>query len=193
MKSKFLSPFQGGPQKGKGQSKRFRINDEIRIPEVRVLDPEGKMLGVFTRNKALQMAEEHELDLVEISPHAKPPVCKIIDYGKFLYELQKKEKQQRKNQQQQQMKEIRFKWRTATHDFNFKTRHAKEFIKDGNKVKGTVMFRGREITHHEIGKDLLKKFIAELEDVAKVDQPLKFEGRNLTVVMAPDKSKVKKK
>lgn len=193
MKSNFSHSHSGPPFRGNKNKNRHRINDDIRVPEVRIINPEGKMLGIFNRNKALKMAEEFEMDLVEISPNAKPPVCKIIDYGKFQYELQKKEKQQRKNQQQQQMKEIRFKWRTATHDFNFKTRHAKEFIKDGNKVKGTVMFRGREITHHEIGKELLKKFIEELEDIAKIDQPLKFEGRNLTVVMAPDKAKAKKK
>lgn len=135
------------------------------------------------------MAEEAELDLVEIAPKAKPPVCKIIDYGKFLYEIQKKEKQQRKNQQQSQMKEVRFKWRTAEHDFNFKTRHARDFIESGNKVKASVMFRGREITHQEIGRELLKKFVEEMKDVAKVDVPIKFEGRNLSVILAPIKSK----
>lgn len=149
------------------------------------------MLGVLTRAEAMKMAEEKEMDLVEIAPQAVPPVCKIIDYGKFLYELQKKEKLQKKNQQQQQMKEVRFKWRTATHDFNFKVKHARAFIEDGNKVKASVMFRGREITHQEIGKELLEKFIEAMLDVAKVDQALKFEGKNLSVIMAPDKVKAK--
>eukprot|EP01107_Rhizomastix_libera_P009191 TRINITY_DN2526_c0_g1_i1.p2 TRINITY_DN2526_c0_g1~~TRINITY_DN2526_c0_g1_i1.p2 ORF type:complete len:154 (+),score=3.17 TRINITY_DN2526_c0_g1_i1:1063-1524(+) len=149
------------------------------------------MLGVTATSDAIKMAEEREMDLVEIAPQADPPVCKIIDYGKFLYELQKKEKIQKKNQQQQQMKEVRFKWRTATHDFNFKVKHARAFVEDGNKVKASVMFRGREITHQEIGKVLLEKFIEAMQDVAKIDQPLKMEGKNLSVIMAPDKGKVK--
>lgn len=171
--------------------KKHRTNDEIREKEVRLIDAEGEMLGIMDSKKALFMAEEAEMDLVEIAPKAKPPVCKIIDYGKFLYEIQKKEKQQRKNQQQSQMKEVRFKWRTAEHDFNFKTRHARDFIESGNKVKASVMFRGREITHQEIGRELLKKFVEEMKDVAKVDVPIKFEGRNLSVILAPIKSKKK--
>ncbi len=192
MRSIYLSP--ASPAKGKKgkKQKRQRVNDEIRTKEVRVVDSDGKMLGIMPPQKALQIAEDRELDLVEIAPQAKPPVCKIIDYGKFIYEQQKKDKLQRKQQQQQQMKEIRFKWRTAEHDFNFKTKHARSFIEDGNKVKGTVIFRGREITHKEIGKELLERFIEELSDIAKVDSPLKYEGKNLSVVMAPGKSKKKK-
>lgn len=147
------------------------------------------MIGVKPIREANFLAEEQELDLVEIAPKAKPPVCKIIDYGKFAYEIQKKEKLQKKNQQQQQMKEIRFKWRTDTHDFNFKTRHARDFIESGNKVKATVMFRGREITHQDIGRELLERFIEELSDIAKVDSKLKLEGKNLSVIMAPEKTK----
>jgi translation initiation factor IF-3 len=169
--------------------KKHRTNDEIKEKEVRVIDANGEMLGILDPRKAVLMAEEAEMDLVEIAPKAKPPVCRIIDYGKFLYEIQKKEKLQRKNQQQSQMKEIRFKWRTADHDFNFKTRHAKDFIESGNKVKASVLFRGREITHQEIGRELLKKFVEEMKDVAKVDVPIKFEGRNLSVILAPIKSK----
>lgn len=194
MKSVNLSNSQtGGPRpvNKDNAAHKHRINHEIRVPELRVIDSEGKMLGVLTRAEAMKMAEEKEMDLVEIAPQAVPPVCKIIDYGKFLYELQKKEKLQKKNQQQQQMKEVRFKWRTATHDFNFKVKHARAFIEDGNKVKASVMFRGREITHQEIGKELLEKFIEAMLDVAKVDQALKFEGKNLSVIMAPDKVKAK--
>ncbi len=187
MNIKYLAHFAGGHRGRKEKTRKHRLNNEIRSPELRIIDPEGKMLGVFTKSKALQMANERELDLVEIAPQAKPPVCKIIDYGKFAYEIQKKEKQQRKHQHQQQMKEIRFKWRTATHDFNFKTRHARDFLISGNKVKATVMFRGREITHKEIGRELLKRFIAALEDVGKVDSVVRFEGKNLTVVIAPNK------
>lgn len=191
MRSVFYSPGGGPPRKG--AASKHRVNEDIRAKEVRVVDTDGNMLGVYHIDKARQIAEERELDLVEIAPQAKPPVCKIIDYGKFAYEQQKREKAQRKQQQQQQMKEIRFKWRTAEHDFNFKTRHARKFIEEGNKVKGTIMFRGREITHKEIGRELLEKFIEELDDIAKVDQRLKFEGRNLSVVLVKDKTKKSKK
>ena len=171
------------------QAGKNRINEQINAKEVRVIDSQGAMLGIMPTSQALAMANEKELDLIEISPNANPPVVKIMDYGKFQYELQKKEKHARKQQQQQQMKEIRFKWRTATHDFNFKMRHAREFIAEGNKVKATVMFRGREITHQEFGQELLDKFVAALEDIAKVDQQIHSEGKMLSVVMAPDKTK----
>lgn len=172
-------------------SQRQRINEQITAKELRLIDEEGIMLGIKSRNEALRMAEERELDLVEIAPQANPPVAKIIDYGKFLYEQQKREKHQRKLQAHQTLKEIRFKWRTDTHDFNFKTRHAREFIMDGNKVKASVIFRGREITHQEVGVELLERFIAAMEDIAKVDQAVKTEGKNLFVVMVPDKTKMK--
>lgn len=170
-------------------TRKHRINDEIKVKEVRLIDAKGEMLGVTAIAEALRMAEEAEMDLVEIAPQAEPPVCRIIDYGKFAYEIAKKEKLAKKNQVQQQMKEIRFKWRTDTHDFNFKTRHAREFLEEGNKVKGSVFFRGREITHSEIGRVLLEKFVAELADIAKVDSPPKFEGKNYSVILSPTKSK----
>lgn len=188
--AKFFQPNQqqAGPG-GRPQNKnKHRINDEIRGKEFRVIDPDGKT-SVVTRNEAMRMAEEFELDLVEIAPQAKPPVCKIIDYGKFVYELQKREKQQKRQQQQQQMKEIRFKWRTDTHDFNFKVKHARQFIEDGNKVKATVMFRGREITHKDIGAELLTRFVEEMIDIAKLDVDMKSEGKSMYVIMTPAKKK----
>lgn len=193
MKSTFVpnNPQQGGMRQGKEPQRKHKINHEIKASEVRVIDSNGDMLGVLTRNEAIRIAEEKEVDLVEIAPAANPPVCKIIDYGKFIYEIQKKEKQQKKNQAASQLKEIRFKWRTATHDFNFKVKHARSFIEEGNKVKASVMFRGREITHQEIGKELLEKFIEEMTDIAKLDQPLKFEGKNLSVILTPAKAKGK--
>jgi len=190
LKSIFLS--QSTQSKNTRDNQRtHKINFEIKSPQLRVIDEQGNMLGIMSRNEAMKLAEQRELDLVEIAPQANPPVCKIIDYGKFSYELAKKEKLQKKNQQQQQMKEIRFKWRTDTHDFNFKTRHAREFLLDGNKVKGSVMFRGREITHTDVGKELLEKFVEELKDVAKIDSPIKMEGKNMSVILAPDKQKKK--
>lgn len=174
------------------KSIRFRVDEEITAREIRVLDSNNQMIGIMSRNEALRRAAETEMNLVEIAPQAKPPVCKIIDFGKFVYEQQKRDKHQRKQQQQQQMKEIRFKWRIATHDFNFKARHARKFLEEGNKVKASVMFRGREIVHQEIGRELLEKFIAELDDVGKIDQPLRSEGKLITVVISPDKTKMKK-
>lgn len=170
---------------------RHKINQYISAHELRVLGEDGTLLGIMSKEEALQLAEDRELDLVEIAPKANPPVAKIIDYGKFIYEQQKREKNQRKQQTAQQMKEIRFKWRTDTHDFNFKTRHARKFLEDGNKVKASIMFRGREITHKDIGRGLLERFIEELADIAKVDQALRSEGKVMHVVLAPDKTKKK--
>jgi len=188
LKSVYFS--QSAQAKGSRENQRtHKINFEIKALQLRVVDEDGTMLGIMSRSEAMKMSEQRELDLVEIAPQANPPVCKIIDYGKFSYEIQKKEKLQKKNQQQQQMKEVRFKWRTDTHDFNFKTRHAREFIEEGNKVKASVMFRGREITHTDIGRELLEKFVEELKDIAKIDSIIKMEGKNMSVIMAPEKVK----
>lgn len=173
--------------------RKHKINEEIGAPEVRVLDSTGAPLGILPRREALRIATERELDLVEIAPQANPPVCKIIDYGKFVYEQQKREKQQKKTQTQTTLKEVRFKAGTDTHDFDFKTRHAREFLEDGHKVKATVMFKGREILHKELGEVLLQKFIDALADVSKVDQPMRMEGRFLGVMLAPESKKIPKK
>jgi len=173
-------------------TRKNRVNDEIIAKEVRLIDENGKMIGVVPILQALRIAEEKDLDLVEISPNANPPVCKILDYRKFIYEQQKREKTQRKQQSSQEMKELRFTWRTADHDFNFKVRHAREFLEEGNKVKATVMFRGREIAHREVGEELLNKFVESLSDIAKIDTPIKLDGKRMSVILALDKSKVKK-
>ncbi len=145
--------------------------------------------GIYPIEKALEMAAEQELDLVEISPSAKPPVCKIIDFGKYRYEQQKKEKEQRKKQHHAQLKEVRFRPRTDTHDFNFKTKHAREFLEEGNKVRAYVQFRGRDIIYKDQGMEMLRRFIEELQDVAKIDQPPRMEGRRMTTILAPQKAK----
>jgi translation initiation factor IF-3 len=186
-----LKTFKPFPSNNESKTKH-RLNNQIRAKEIRLIDDTGKMLGVVSVLEALKMAEQRELDLVEISPAANPPVCKILDYSKFVYEQQKREKTQKKQQSSQQMKELRFTWRTATHDFNFKVKHAREFLEEGNKVKATVMFRGREITHQEVGKELLDKFIEAVSDLSKVDSPAKLEGKKLSVVLSPDKTKAKK-
>jgi len=150
-------------------------------------------LGIFLISVALKKAEEKNLDLVEIAPQAKPPVCKIIDFGKFQYEQQKRDKIQKKKQVVILLKEIRLRPNTDDHDFNFKARHAKKFIEDGNKVKVSVFFRGRELAYKEHGRELLEKFVDELSDVAKVENPIKFEGRSMITILTPIKSKKKKK
>jgi translation initiation factor IF-3 len=140
-------------------------------------------------DEALKRAREHDLDLVEIAPDANPPVCKVIDYGKYRYEQQKKEKRQRKKSKSMQMKELRFRPRTDDHDFNFKVDHARRFLEDGNKVKAYVQFRGRDIIYKDQGMDLLRRLIEELQDLAKIDQAPQMEGRRMVTILAPDKTK----
>ena len=180
-----MKSYNSGPSDKGG---KHRINHEIKVPEVRLIDADNKPIGIRSRAEALSIAELRNLDLVEIAPTAKPPVCKLIDYGKFLYEQQKKEKTQKKNQKKPdkvETKEIRFTPNTGDHDFNFKLKHARGFIEDGNKVKASVMFRGRELAHSDIGRDLLLKFIEEMSDIAKVDNPLSNEGRSISVTLSP--------
>ncbi len=165
---------------------KVRINRDIRAPRVRVVTPEGEH-EILDIEDALRRARDFELDLVEIAPTAKPPVCKIIDYGKYRYELQKKEKEARKKAATVQLKEIRFRPHTDTHDFEFKTKHARGFLEEGNKVKAWVQFRGRDIIYQDQGMDLLRRFIEELQDVAKIDQAPRMEGRRMTTILAPAK------
>ncbi|MCX6173538.1 MAG: translation initiation factor IF-3 [Ignavibacteriales bacterium] len=171
---------------------KYRVNQEIRIPEVRLIGPNGEVLGVVSSKEAIKRAEEVQMDLVEIAPQATPPVCKIIDFGKFVYELQKKEKLQKKKQVVSVLKEIRLHPNTDTHDFDFKARHAVNFIENGDKVKVSVIFKGRELAYTEIGETLLRKFLERLSDVAKVEQEPKFEGRAMHAILAPQKGKKKK-
>ena len=148
---------------------------------------------MFLIKDARNLASDRGKDLVEIAPHAKPPVCKIIDYGKFRYEQQKKDKLQKKNQQVSVLKEIRFHPNTDVHDFNFKTRHAINFLEEGNKVKATVVFKGREMAYVEQGEDLLNRFLEKVEDIAKVEVEPKMEGRNMSLIVVPASKKGKKK
>ena len=158
-----------------------------------MIDSDGKQLGVFLIKDARRLASERGRDLVEIAPQAKPPVCKIIDFGKFRYEQQKKEKLQKKNQQVSVLKEIRFHPNTDVHDFDFKTRHAINFLEEGNKVKATVVFKGREMAYVELGENLLKRFLERVEDIAKVEVEPKMEGRNMSLIVVPALKKGKKK
>lgn len=169
------------------------MNEDIRAPKVRVIDIDGSQLGIFTVREAMKFANERSLDLVEIAPQAKPPVCKIIDYGKFRYEQQKKEKIQRKHQQTSTLKEIRLHPNTDVHDFEFKAKHAINFLEEGNKVKVVVIFKGREMAYTEQGEELINRFIEKTDEVARVETETKMEGRNMSVILAPDKSKKKNK
>lgn len=148
---------------------------------------------MFLIKDARKLASDRGKDLVEIAPQAKPPVCKIIDFGKFRYEQQKKDKLQKKNQQVSVLKEIRFHPNTDVHDFNFKTRHAINFLEEGNKVKATVVFKGREMAYIEQGEDLLNRFLEKVEDIAKVEVEPKMEGRNMSLIVVPAFKKGKKK
>ncbi len=158
-----------------------------------MIDFDGKQLGVFLVKDARRLAFEKGKDLVEIAPQASPPVCKIIDYGKFRYEQQKREKIQRKNQAVSVLKEIRFHPNTDVHDFEFKTKHAINFLEEGNKVKATVIFKGREMAYIEQGEELLKRFIEKVKDVSKVEMEPKLEGRNMSLIVVPVSKKGKKK
>jgi translation initiation factor IF-3 len=158
---------------------------------VRVIDEEGRQLGVMAAREAISAASERGLDLIEIVPTADPPVCKIMDFGKYRYELAKKEKLQKKHQHVTLVKEIRFHPNTDTHDFEFKVRHARAFIEEGHKVKATVVFKGREITYQDQGRAMLDRFAERLADIAKIDAPAKMEGRQMIAYYVADKAKKK--
>ena len=162
-----------------------RINQFITASEVRVVHDKKGSLGIMNIKDALALAREEDSDLVEIVPNANPPVCKIIDYGKYKFELQKKNKEAKKKQKLVQLKEIKMRPQISVHDYNFKMKHIREFLNEGNKVKITIMFRGREMAHTEFGHDLVDKIIKDLENEASTEKPPKMEGRNLSAVLNP--------
>lgn len=163
----------------------------IRVPRVRVIDSDGEALGILSTSEALQKANAAELDLVEVAPSADPPVCRIMDYGKFKYEKSKKEKEAKKKQHQVHLKEVKFHPKTEEHDYTFKKDHARKFLIKGDRVKATVVFRGREITHIDIGRKVLEKLDEDLSDIATSEQQFKMEGRNMVSTYLPDKAKIK--
>lgn len=165
------------------------MNEDIKAAQVRVIDDRGGQLGVMTPREAMALARQRDADLVEIVPNANPPVCKVINFGKFKYELAKKDKMQKKHQHVTQLKELRFHPNTDTHDFDFKVRHAVNFLKEGHKVKATVVFKGREITYKEKGEELLARFTERVGEVAKVDQAPRMEGRSMIAIYAPERKK----
>jgi len=155
------------------------------VSPVRLIGPDGEQVGIVPTNEALQRAQEANLDLVEVSPTSRPPVCRILDFGKFKYELAKKDKVAKKKQHSFQMKEMRYRPKIDSHDFDFKTKHVRGFLESGSKVKAFVMFRGREMAYTEYGRKLLERVAAELEDIATVEMPARLDGRNMTMVLAP--------
>jgi translation initiation factor IF-3 len=166
---------------------QYRINERIRVPEVRLVG-ENIAVGVYPVSRALQMAEDMGLDLVEISPNALPPVCKITDYQKFLYQQKKRQKEQKAKSVKIVVKEIRFGPQTDDHDYNFKLKHAKNFLEEGSKVKAYVFFKGRSILFKEQGEVLLLRFANDLEDYGKVEQMPVLEGKRMTIMLAPRKT-----
>ena len=163
----------------------FNVNDRITAREVRLIGPEGENMGVVKRQKALQIAQDAELDLVEVSPNADPPVCRVMDYGKFLYERTKKEREARKSQTKIEVKEIRLRPKTNEHHRGFKVRDARGWLNEGMKVRVTIRFRGREVHYPEIALEDLKEVAEELADVAKVEQKPLMEGRSMSMMLAP--------
>jgi translation initiation factor IF-3 len=170
------------------RSSRININRNIRAKEVRVIDPDGNQIGIIPAYKAIAVANDFGLDLVEISPNANPPVCKIMDYGRYKYELTKKRQEAKKKQATFQLKEIKLRPKTGEHDLKTKISRIKKFIERKDKVKVTIIFRGREITLSQLGRELLERVIQETEEIASVEQQPKFEGRTMIMVLSPKQS-----
>ncbi|HJZ86784.1 MAG TPA: translation initiation factor IF-3 [Polyangia bacterium] len=166
-------------------TEQYRVNRRIRVPEVRVIGADGTQLGVMATQEALRQAEDSGLDLVEVSPKAMPPVCRIMDYGKFKYETAKKQKQARKHQTVVIMKEVKFRPKTEEHDLDFKVRAIRRFLEEGNKARLVIVFRGREIVHPETGQAVLQRVVQRVADVASVEQIAMMEGRRMSMVIGP--------
>jgi translation initiation factor IF-3 len=163
----------------------MRINGEIRAREVRLVGEGGEQLGIVGLRDAVRIAAEQGLDLVEVAPTARPPVCRVMDFGKFKYEQSKRDREARKKQHNVVVKEVKMRPRIETHDFDVKLRNAERFLREGDKVKATIMFRGREIVHTDIGRQVLERLAASLGELAQIERPARVEGRNLTMILTP--------
>jgi len=177
--------MKGRPRVPVAVEPKVRVNQKIRAPKVRVISPDGEQLGIMEVPAALEKAEEHGLDLVEVAPNVDPPVCRIMDYGRYRYEESKKEHERKKKQAIVVLKEIKLRPKTEEHDLEYKVKRLKEFLADKFKVKVTIMFRGREITHPEQAHAIIDKVIQLMGEDGQVEQPAKFEGRSMTMVLAP--------
>jgi translation initiation factor IF-3 len=183
--SAFFVSFLGGAPTIQDSTKRVRVNRQIRISPVRVIAPDGSQLGILDVDVALARAQEEGLDLVEVAPMARPPVVRIMDYGKFKFEQAKQARLAKKKQHVILLKEVKYRPGIDDHDFDTKTRHARRFLDEGNKVKVTMMFRGRQVAHPELGKDVLDRVANELADIGKIETDAKLEGKNMTMILAP--------
>jgi translation initiation factor IF-3 len=170
-----------------------RINGQIRVPQVRVIGPNGELLGIMSSTEALVRSREANLDLVEVAPTADPPVCKIMDYGKFRYQQQKRAHEAKKKQTVIQVKEIKVRSKIDEHDYQFKLQHVKRFLSDGDKAKISVVFRGREIVHKDLGQKLLDRFIGDIKELGEIESAPEMEGKNLTLLLTPKSQKTEKK
>lgn len=170
-------------------TKEIRINEKIRARETRLIDQNGEQRGIIPITEALDMAREAGLDLIEVAPNANPPVCKIVDYGKYKYDQEKKQKEARKKQKLIKMKEIRMQPKIEEHDLQFKSKHIKEFLDEGNKVKVTIRFKGRELAHTELGRDVLNNVLELLDDSFVVDKKPSMEGRFMSMILSPRSKK----
>ena len=173
-------------------NKNLRTNEQIRVRDVRLIDENGEQRGVLPMAEALRMAKELSLDLVEIAPQSNPPVCKILDYGKFKFEQEKKLKDNRKHQKIVKIKEVRMQPKIDDHDLDFKSRHVRNFLEEGNKVKVTIRFRGRELAHTEIGEDVLKSVLVKIEGLYVMESPPRMEGRFMSMMLIPKAPVIKK-
>lgn len=163
------------------------INDNIRHPQVRLIDTDGTQLGILSHREAMQLAEERELDLVLVSDKADPPVCRIIDYGKYKFEQEKRAREARKRQHNAEVKEVKMRYKIDDHDYNVRVKSAQRFLQSGDKVKATVMFRGREIQHTDLAEQLLRRMAKDLDAVGEMQQAPKREGRNMMMMLSPKK------
>ena len=164
-----------------------QINERIRFPKIRAIDTDGTQLGIISPQEALRIAEEKELDLVLVSDKADPPVCRIMDYGKYKFELEKKAREAKKKQHTADVKEVKMRYKIEDHDYQVRVNQAVRFLKDGDKVKATITFRGREIQHSDLAEELLKRMATDLEEIAEVQQAPKREGRNMMMLLSPKK------
>ena len=172
-------------RKKEEEKDKVNINQDIRASEVRLIDPEGEQLGILSREEALQIAVDHELDLVEVAPNSSPPVCRIMDYGKFRYQQAKKLKDAKKKQTVIQVKEVKLRPKTEEHDLQYKMAHLKRFLAEGNRAKVTIQFRGREIANPSMANRVVKTILEGMEGIGIVDQPPKMEGRRMIFVLRP--------
>lgn len=187
MEDKTIAVRRGRARPQQPEAPKDRINDAITVKEVRLIDPEGEQLGIVSIKQALEQAADAGLDLVEVTAKAEPPVCRIMDYGKYVYQQQKKKHDAKKNQKQVQVKEVKFRPGTEEGDYQVKLRNLMRFLEHGDRVKVTIWFRGREITHKELGMKMLERVKVDVQDIATVEQQPKMEGRQMQMMIAPTK------